>query len=148
MRWSARSGSREEPEPGVYRIDEAAVVGVHLTLLQPDGLGKADVQSEKLIVGQGSAGFPICLAPPERPLGLAISEGIEDALSIHEATGLGAWAAGCAGRLPKLANKIPTYVEAVTICAHRDRDGERHARELADTLARRGIDVVLQGLAQ
>ena len=43
-----------------------------------------------------STGAPIVLAPLTDALGLAITEGIEDALSVHEATGLGVWAAGSA----------------------------------------------------
>ena len=47
------------------------------------------------------------LAPMNDLLGLAITEGVEDALSIHAATGLGAWAAGAASRLPALADAVP-----------------------------------------
>ena len=36
-------------------------------------------------------------------MGLGIAEGFEDALSIHQATGLGAWASGGASFMPKLA---------------------------------------------
>ena len=43
--------------------------------------------------------------------GLLIAEGIENALACH-ASGLGLWAAGSAGRLPALADKVPDYVEA------------------------------------
>ena len=43
-----------------------------------------------------SSGSPIVLAPANDLLGLVISEGIEDALSLHEASGCGAWAAGSA----------------------------------------------------
>jgi len=62
-------------------------------------------------------GSPICIAPPNDLLGLAISEGIEDALSVHQATGLGAWAAGSASFLPKLSEVVPSYIETVTIYA-------------------------------
>ena len=77
---------------------------------------------------------PIVLAPPNDVLGLAIAEGIEDALSVHEATGLGAWAAGSASRLPALADAIPSYVESVTIVADADKDGQRGAHGLAERL--------------
>ena len=66
--------------------------------------------------------------------GLAIAEGIEDALSLHLATGLGAWAAGSANRLPMLADKVPTYVEAVTIAVDDDVAGRRGAYALAQRL--------------
>jgi hypothetical protein len=97
----------------------------------------------KIMIGR-SAGSPIVLAPPNDLLGLAVTEGVEDALSAHEATGLGAWAAGSASRLPALAAAIPAYVECVTIYAHADEAGRRGAEELAQALDRRGIDVMVE----
>lgn len=80
---------------------------------------------------------PIVLAPPNDLLGLAITEGIEDALSVHRATGLGAWAAGSAGFMPALADVIPSYIEAISIYAHSDDAGRRGARQLAAGLRAR-----------
>ena len=91
-------------------------------------------------------GRPIVLAPPNDLLGLAITEGIEDALSAHEATGLGAWAAGSAPLMLALANAVPGYIEAVTIYAH-DDSGKPYALELAEALDVRGIEVRVEGLA-
>jgi len=65
-------------------------MGVHLTFLRPDGNDKAGgVEDAKLTGCKGSTGSPICLAPPNDLLGFSVTEGIEDALPIHEATGLG-----------------------------------------------------------
>jgi hypothetical protein len=50
---------------------------VHLTLLAPDGSGKADVEKPKLVVGPPGV-LPIVLAPVNDLLGLAITEGIEE----------------------------------------------------------------------
>ena len=137
-----------EPEPGVLALGDQPIMGVHLTLLRPDGRGKADgVESPKLTVGQGSVGIPICIAPPNDLMGLAITEGIEDALSVHQATGLGVWAAGSAGRMPALADKVPAYVECVMIAAHPDPAGQTGAIALADALSARGVEVILQGIA-
>jgi len=87
-----------------------------------------------------SKGTPIVLAPMNDALGLVIREGIENALSAHTATGLGAWAAGAASRLPGLANAIPRYTDTVTILADPDPYGQHHATELARRLeARRGF---------
>jgi putative DNA primase/helicase len=133
----------DEPEPGV--LGEARDLNaVHLTLLKPDGSGKADVTPTKLFIGS-PRGRPIVLAPTNDLLGLAITEGIEDALSIHQATGLGAWAAGSAGAMPVLA--VPDYIACVTICAHPDAAGQKGALALADALASRGIEVLIQGCA-
>src|SRR3954447_1391665 len=83
----AAAGLTTEHEPGVLAISENAVMAVHLTLLRADGSGKADAKPNKLIVGPIS-GSPIVMAAPNDLFGLAITEGIEDALSIHAATGL------------------------------------------------------------
>jgi hypothetical protein len=125
--------------------DGTPISAVHLTLLAADGSGKAAVEKPKIVVGR-PLGRPIVLAPPNDLLGLAITEGIEDALSAHAATGLGAWAAGSSAFMPALADAVPAYVEAVTIFAHADEAGQRHAYELADALAQRGIEIFLEGL--
>jgi len=107
-----------------------------------DGSGKAGTDSDKITIGR-FVGIPIVLAPPNDLLGLAIAEGIEDALSVHQTTGLGAWASGGASRLPALADTIPDYIEAVTIMVDNDRDGEQKAGELEQRLAMRGIELNL-----
>jgi hypothetical protein len=78
----AAFGVCNELEPGVVG-EPLNVDSVHLTLLKPDGSGKADIDRNKLIVGRPHA-RPIAVAPPNDLLGLAITEGIEDALSAHE----------------------------------------------------------------
>jgi hypothetical protein len=79
-------------------------------------------------------------------MGLAICEGIEDALTAHQATGLAAWAAGAAGFMPKLADVVPVYIEATTIFAHSDNAGRNNARRLATALRERGTEVRTEGL--
>ncbi len=135
----AAFGFATEPEPGVLAIAASAVRAVHLSFLKPDGSDKADIEAPKIIVGKGANGFPICLAPPNDLLGLVVAEGIENALSIHEATGLGAWAAGCASRLPGLADAVPAWIDAVTVAADPDANGLRNANELVRALRRRGL---------
>jgi Toprim domain len=146
----------DELEPGVVSMPKD-VGSVHLTLLRPDGNGKAQVERgkpDKLIIGSPSIkiddddvrGLPIVLAPPNDLLGLAICEGIEDALTAHQATGLGAWAAGAAGFMPKLAKMVPSYIEAVTIFAHPDNAGVESAHRLAAALSKRRIEIRMEGL--
>jgi hypothetical protein len=124
-----------------------AMHAVHLTFLAPDGSGKADTKPQRIIVGRPS-GWPIVLAEPNDLLGLAICEGIEDALATHAATGLGAWAAGSATLLPYLADAIPGCIEAITICADEDDNGagQRAAHELACSLADRGMEILVEGI--
>jgi phage/plasmid primase-like uncharacterized protein len=126
-----------------FAIDlDAAVDSVHLTLLRPDGSGKAEVERAKIIVGR-PLDRPIILAPPNDLGGLLIAEGIEDALTGYEATGLGAWAAGSASFMPALADCIPSYVEVVTIVQDADQAGRSNSRQLADRLLARGVEVIL-----
>ena len=134
----------DEPEPGVVGLPRD-VDAVHLTLLRPDGSDKADVEHSKISVGSPRQ-RPIVLALPNDLFGLTITEGIEDALTAHLATGLGSWAAGSASYMPALANVVPNYIEAVTIYAH-DDGGRPFALKLAETLYLRGIEVRLEGLA-
>jgi hypothetical protein len=107
----AAFGIPDEPEPGLLEISDKAVRAVHLIRLAPDGRSRLD----KITVGRGALGSPIVVAPLNDGLGLAITEGIEDALSIQIATGLGAWATGGASRMPAIAEAVPTYCECVTV---------------------------------
>jgi hypothetical protein len=138
----AAFGRCDEPKPGVIR-PPPLVTGIHLTRLTSDGK-KAPVDPVKIMLGT-TAGLPIVLAPVNDSLGLAITEGIEDGLSVFEETGLGAWAAGSAGNMPKIAAAIPSYVECVTIFAHRDEAGMRFAKEAARLVDVMNVEVHLKG---
>ena len=136
---AAAFGTPSEPEPGVLAMAEVA--GLHLTRLAPDGAGKIG----KITIGRGVVS-PIVLAPPNDTLGLAITEGIEDALSLHAATGLGAWAAGSASRFRALADAIPEWIDCVTIAADADPAGRKGATALAAALRERGFRVEIREL--
>jgi hypothetical protein len=139
----AAFGLAVEVEPGVLSIADYAVLGVHLTRLRPDGSGKAvfddPQQTAKIMIGL-SMGAPIVLAPPNDLLGMAITEGIEDGLSLHQGTGLGVWVAGAASRMPALADILPAFIECTTIVADDDPDGRRFAAELAARIGDRAMD--------
>jgi phage/plasmid primase-like uncharacterized protein len=127
----------DEREPGVLGEPED-VCAVHLTLLLPDGSGKAEVAPNKITIAS-PAGTPIVLAPMNDLMSLAITEGIEDGLSVHQATGLGAWAAGSAPFLPKLVAAIGRQApDCVTVFTDDDDAGRRHAHELAAGLVALG----------
>jgi Toprim domain len=136
----AAFGLAREIEPGVITIADDAVCGVHITRLLPDGSDRLRDDKAKIMVGH-SSGFPIALAPPNDLLGIVIAEGIEDALTVHEATGLGAWAAGSASRMPALAEAVPSYIEAVTVVEDDDADGRRNAATLAGRIEARGVEI-------
>jgi hypothetical protein len=140
----AAFGMADEPEPGVIVLPEEKVVGVHLTRLAPDGSDRDRGDKAKIMIGF-SAGSPIVLSPPTDGLALIVAEGIESALSGYEATGLCAWAAGCASRLPGIARSLPTWAESITIMMDDDPDGYRHAQALARAANARGIEVLVFG---
>ena len=73
----------------------------------------------------------------------AITEGIEDGLSVHEATGLGAWAAGSASRMPAMAEAVPNYIECVTVIADADEAGTTNAKKLSEALESHDCDIRL-----
>ncbi|MFN4089347.1 MAG: CHC2 zinc finger domain-containing protein [Alphaproteobacteria bacterium] len=135
----AAFGIADEPEPGRIALADAAVVAVHLTRLG-DGDGP-----RKRIIGR-PRGAPIMLAPMNDALGLAISEGIEDGLSIHAATGLGAWAAGSASMLAALADAVPDFADTVTVAADPDPAGLKGAADLTARLRARGRYVETKAL--
>ena len=137
----AAFGMAQESEPGVLFVPPDAIRAIHLTRLKPDGIDKADIPNSKIILGRGASGVPIVVAPPNDLLGLAITEGIEEALSVHAATGLGAWAAGSASRMPALADAVPEFIECVKIVADDDNAGRKFSLQLAERLTSRGITV-------
>jgi Toprim domain len=140
-------GSPIEIEPGELFLPLRDVVGVHLTLLKPDGSGKADVRPNKLTPGRGH-NSPLVLAPPNDGLALVIAEGIEDALSWHQRYGAEAWAAGTAVRLGKLARHIPDYTDFVSVLCDDDPAGISACSKLFDDLEARDIETQIVNVAQ
>ena len=138
----ATYGLPREPEPGRLEIDEADIAAVQLTLLAENGLVKAvnDGGLSKIAIGP-SLGTPIVVAPTPDSLSIAICEGVEDALSIHEATGAGAWASTGAKKLAALAPAVPEYIETIAIFADDDADGRTGAQALAEALRGRDCEI-------
>jgi hypothetical protein len=134
-----------EFEPGKLSVNVNDIAAVHLTKLTRDGRKHPDVPN-KIMLGS-APGVPIVVGPMNDLLGLAITEGIEDALSVFEATRCGVWVAGCADRMPRLAAAIPSWVECVTICADDDEPGRKNAYALAELLHQRGgVEIKVEGL--
>lgn len=118
------------------------VGGVHLTYLRPGGEGKArDAKNnEKITIGRDH-NYPLIVAHVPGCETLFISEGIEDALSAHQALTIDAWAAGTANRLPGIAEHVPTHIKTVIIQQDDNKAGRDNAPELAAALSARGICV-------
>jgi Toprim domain len=115
--------------------DSTDIVGVHLTKLRPDGSDKAGTDSDKIMIGS-SMGQPIIVAPHDDDT-LIISEGIEDGLTAHQATGYGAWAAGSASRLPALADVVPSSIKLITVIVDNDEAGSTNSTKLIQKLITR-----------
>ena len=130
----AAFGLPDEPEPGVLALADSAVCGVQLIRLGDDAR-----KIDKAITIGRCAGVPIVVAPMNDALGLAIAEGIEDALSIHEATGLGAWAAGGASRLAALAGAVPSFADAISLLEDDDPAGRKGVADLEAALLARKL---------
>jgi hypothetical protein len=135
-------GLADEPEPGVLAIVAEQITAVHLTLLKLDGSDKADIESPKIAIAS-PAGMPLVLAPMNDLMGLCVCEGVEDALSVHQATGLGVWASGGAPFLPKLVTAIEDLAmtreydaspDCIMIVVDDDDSGRRNAHALATGL--------------
>jgi hypothetical protein len=133
-------GMAHETGDGGIAIRDDAVRGVHLTRLKPDGTDRERGDRAKIMIGH-SVGSPLVMSPPGNVGGLAITEGVEDALTLVEAVGVGAWAAGSASRLPSLADAMPSYVSSVTVVIDDDADGWRHATTLINRIRARRIEV-------
>ncbi len=98
------------------------LLGVHRTYVSYDGLSKAPVDKPKKMLGNLQDGS-VQLAEPGSTL--MIGEGIETCLSAMQATGLPAWAALSASRLPLVS--IPECVTELIILADHDDAGKSAA---------------------
>jgi hypothetical protein len=117
----------------VTRVTDGAFLGVHRTYLRPDGLGKAPVSPVKMLLGACRGGV-IRLAEPSGRIGA--SEGVEDALTVMQASGLPVWAALSAGGLASL--ELPPSVAEVLLIADADAPGEAAAMNAANRFAGEG----------
>jgi hypothetical protein len=135
-----------EPEPGII-VPPKVVRGVHLTRLTTEGEKLPNADGKAKLMRGVCQGAPITISAPNDLLGMAVTEGIEDGVSIYQSTGLGVWAAGSGGFMPALAPLIPHFIETITIYAHDDDTGRSGAINLARALKTRGFDdVLMQGL--
>lgn len=102
------------------RGPKGEALGVHRTFLRPDGSGKADVTTPKMMLGP-SAGGAVRFGPDARVLALA--EGIETALSVSRASRLTVWATLSTSGLKGLILPALPIAEMVIIAADHDEAG-------------------------
>lgn len=116
------------------------VVGIHRTYLNALTSQKAATTPNKMLTAAPWPGAYRGCAIKLFPAGetLAIAEGIETALAVHQLCGLPVWAAGCSALLKTV--EIPAKVKTVQIWADNDinHTGQDAARHLAKRLAATG----------
>jgi Toprim domain-containing protein len=110
-------------------------MGLHRTFLRPDGTGKADVPSNKMMLGPASGGA--VRFGPDQPI-IALAEGIETALSISRASRLTVWATLSTSGLKSLILPPAPVAEVVVICADHDDAGLAAAEATATRLEAEG----------
>jgi phage/plasmid primase-like uncharacterized protein len=123
----------------VARVEgPGGLLGLHLTLLEPDGRGR---RTKKLAKGSRPKGGAIQLYPLEAGTPLALAEGIETALAVREVTGWPVWATIAALFMKEVI--VPNEVKEVLIAADHDKVGVEAAHALARRLLREGRRVRL-----
>jgi hypothetical protein len=123
----------------VARVEgPGGLLGLHLTILEPDGRGRKE---KRLAKGSRPKGGAIRLFPLEEGQPLALAEGIETALAVREVTGWPVWASIAALFMKEVV--LPHEVKEVVVCADHDRAGIDAAHALARRLLREGRRVRL-----
>jgi len=112
---------------------DRSITGIHRTFLTMDGAKKAPVSSNKMMLGKCASGAVRLAAVADR---LALTEGIETALSVLQATGIPTWATLSTGGLKAVI--VPDEVNEVIICADGDEAGEKAANDVAQRFLREG----------
>ena len=115
------------------------LIGIQRTYLMPDGGGKAPVEDPKKSLGKIAGGAVQLHEPAEL---LVVAEGVENALSVHQATGYPTWAVLGSANLQKLV--IPETVKKIFIAADNDENGVglNAARKAAAEYYKTGIEDV------
>jgi putative DNA primase/helicase len=113
----------------VVNVD-GELIGLHRTFLRPNGSGKADIEPQKAMLGR-VAGGSVRLGPAAETL--LVGEGIENCLSVMQATGLPCWSSLSASGLAALV--LPSIVHEIGIVS--DHDGNCAGQRAAGVAARR-----------
>jgi putative DNA primase/helicase len=101
-------------------------VGVHRTFLRDDGLAKAAVEPNKMMLGR-SKGAVLKLSPDQDvTLGLGLTEGIEDGLAVLNSGFAPVWVCLSAGGLMNFP--VLGGIETLTVFSDNDSAGARAAQ--------------------
>jgi len=125
----------------VTRWPDTQPVAIHRTYLSSDGLDKAPVTPNKMSLGPIEGGS-IQLFSPVQGI-LAICEGVETALSIHQSTDLPVWSALSASGYRQLVLPPKEIVDTVWIFSDNDSVGLMAAYQAAEKWTREGRRVIV-----
>ena len=118
----------------VARVEgPGGLLGLHLTILEPDGQGRKE---KRLAKGSKPRGGAIRLFPLEAGQPLVLAEGIETALAVRVATGWPVWATIAAPFMREVV--LPPEVKEVVVAADHDPAGIDAAKSLARKLLQEG----------
>ena len=120
----------------VARGHDGEPLAIHRTFLACDGVGKAPVTPQKMMLGPCRGGA-VRLAMPAGKL--MAGEGIETCLAAMQATGLPAWAALSTSGLRTL--RLPAEIDELIVLADGDDPGEAAALDAARRWKREGRTV-------
>lgn len=120
--------------------DGRQACGLHVTAILPDGSGKATLSNPRRMFGD-IAGGVVQLTPLPADGELAISEGVETALSYRDLTGTPTWAGLSTSGLSRF--NPPLGLRRLVIAADGDPAGLRAAQDLAERASRRCECVVM-----
>ena len=113
-------------------------VGIHRTYLKRDGSNKADIQPNKMMLGQSKGGAVMLGSLGQK---LVITEGIETALSIYISTSLTVWATLSTSGMIGITLPPPHIVREIIIAADNDEAGKQAAVKTAKRLTSEGYCV-------
>jgi len=114
------------------------VIAIHRTYLRPDGFAKADVDPDKMSLGpiRGGAVRLGPLAPK-----MAVTEGIEDGMTIFQETAMSVWAATSAPAMRSMVLPALPMAAEVVVCSDPDSDGQTAAMAAAERWVSEGRSV-------
>lgn len=114
------------------------ITALHRTYLKVDGSDKADISSNKMMLGQVK-GASVMLTSTNSTL--VIAEGIETALSVYAVTGFSTWASLSAWGMVSVQVPPVDITQEIIIAADADATGIASANKLAVRLLDEGYKV-------
>ena len=124
----------------VTKYGNAGIMGLHRTYLKADGVDKADISPNKMMLGHVKGGA-VKFGSPNGTLILA--EGIETALSVYLSTGIPTWA--CLSTSGLMTIEVPplSVIQEIIIAVDNDNAGIIAANTLANRLLAHSYEVKL-----